>query len=499
MRLNIKNIVLLIGIGTSLLVSCKKEFLDFPPVSNASTTVFYKTAGDLETALFAAYSALQLGAQYNSFYFFGEIRSDNTTITLRFGGFGDDEIDRFYTTSTNNRIDNFYRDSYTGINRCNIVIDRIGAVQMDQKLKDQYVAEAKFLRALMYFNLVRVFGDVPLVLKEISSVAQATTEGYTLGRTPVNQVYEQMIADLTAADASLPITYTSNGIGRATKGAAKALLGKVYLTQRNFSLAAAPLKEVIDMNIYKLLPNYADLWLTRNENSSESVFEVQYRGNGTGEGSPFANSFAPRASQQSVVNLGTAGGTAVPMPDLIEAYQPGDLRKSASIAPGYTNSAGAFVAEPFTNKFRGPVFAQGDGDNNWPVIRYADVLLMYAEALNEINGSSPEALMYFNKVRRRAYGENIDAATPQAHDVMTTDQQAFRLLIEQERRVELAFEGHRWFDLVRTGRAQAVMDAHAKRNNLGFTVEPFELIFPIPQSQIDINPTVMKQNEGYAK
>ena len=308
---------------------------------------------------------------------------------------------------------------------------------------------------------------------------------YDYGRTPVADVYTQIIKDLSDAEAALPVSYGVADIGRATSGAAKSLLGKVYLTQKRYADAAAKLKEVIDLSTYALLPNYADLFVAANKNSKESIFEVQYKKGNIGEGSGFANSYAPENSGNAVIAFG-GGGNNHPTPDLANSYEATDPRKNVSLASSYINSSGAKVDYYYIKKYADPPVVSGDSGDDWYVLRYADVLLMYAEALNE-TGKPADALPYLNQVRKR-----VGLA-----DKTTTVQADLRLAIEQERRVELAFEGHRWFDLVRTGRALPILQAKATAIGIKTALTENNLIFPIPQSQIDINPTKIKQNPGY--
>jgi hypothetical protein len=486
-----KKTLMILSIMGSLLFSCKDDFLDLSPVSQTNVNNFYKTASDMNAAVNATYSALQFNGQYTEWYVFSEIPSDNTTNPLSGSVTDMDEFDKFYIRSTNPFIDARWNDSYRGIARANTVIDRIGAVQMDDALKNRFIAEAQFLRALMYFNLVRVFGDVPLVLNEVKSV----TEGYTHGRTPAAQVYEQIIKDLTDAAAVLPPSYAGNDIGRATRGAAKALLGKVYLTRKasgDYQAAANVLKEVIDSQVYELMPNYADLFKPANANNKESIFEVQYKKGGFGEGSNFPNNFAPEFSAPFVVSIGGTGGNNIVTQDMEDAYQLNNpdialrdsVRFKASMAQGYRNGSGQFVARKYVKKYADTPFQNNDSDDNWYVLRLADVYLMYAEALNELNnGPTPEAYTYLNLVRERAKVALVSGL----------NYNDFKLALENERRVELAFEGHRWFDLVRTGRAIPVMAAK------GINVEEYQLLFPVPQRQIDVNPGQITQNPGHTR
>lgn len=472
---------ILVGLLTLSLTACKEKFLDLSPVSAVGTSTFFKTQSDVLTALNGAYGAMQFNGQYGQLYVVAEIPSDDTNPVLSGSVTDQDEFDKFYVRTTNPYTLARWNDGYRGIYRCNAVIGQIAGIKMDEILKKRIVGEAKFLRALMYFNLVRVFGDVPLVLTEITDPLQ----GYEYGRTPVADVYTQIAKDLSDAEGVLSVSYTGADIGRATSGAAKALLGKVYLTQKRYADAVAKLKEVIDKGTYSLLSNYADLFKAANKNSRESIFDVQYKKGNIGEGSPFANAYAPENSGNAVIAFG-GGGNNRPMPDLDSSYEPGDPRRNVSMASSYVNSSGATINYYYVKKYADPPVVSGDSEDNWYVLRYADVLLLYAEALNE-TGKPADALPYLNQIRKRV-GLADKAITTQAD---------MRLAIEQERRVELAFEGHRWFDLVRTGRALPVLQVKATAIGIKTALSENNLIFPIPQSQIDINSTKIKQNPGY--
>ncbi len=467
---------------------CKKEFLDLAPISQQNGNNFYRTAEDMKNALSAVYASLQYtGLYYSSMHIIGDLRSDNTEITNPAAGADMQAVDQFTNNAVNSISNTTWNGHYQGIQAANIVIHKIDAVNMAAGLKAQYKAEAQFLRALMYFNLVRIFGDVPLV-KDIINNPQ---DGYKYGRETTAKVYEQIIEDLKAAEQSLPYEYATADIGRATKGAAMSLLGKVYLTQKNWSLAAQKLKEVIDaaaQTKYQLIASYANIYGVANENNRESIFEVQFRKGASGEGSPYTNQFAPIGSGTAVVSIGNPLGQNIPTANMNSAYEAGDLRKAASMRNSYVLS-GATVNHNYIIKYAGVPAANLDSDNNWIVLRYADVLLMYAEALNEqgyvANGP---AFTYLNQVRTRA-GLAAKTSTNANTALQVADQAAFRLAVEQERRVELAFEGHRWFDLVRTGRAVTVLG--------GLGMQPHHVLFPIPQTQIDINPSLISQNQGY--
>lgn len=471
---------------TVVLASCSEGFLDLKPISTATTENFYRTADDFKNALNGGYAGLQAGGITGNSYVFGEISSDNTVAVASGSVTDQDEFDRFYIKTTNPFISGRWNDSYSVIARYNTILERIGGVTMDETLKNRYIAETKFLRGIVYFNLVRTFGDIPLILKPVAT----PDEGYAYGRTPAAEVYAQIEKDLTDAEAVLPVAYPAADIGRATKGAAKAFLGKVYLTQRKFAPAAAKLKEVIDLGVYDLLPSYADVFKVSNKNNKESVFDVQYKSGGAGEGNGWPNAFAPQNSGNAVIAFGGDGNNQ-PTLDIVNAYEPGDLRKDVSVATSYTNAAGQVIPDRYIKKYYDVPVAKGDNGNNIPLIRYADVLLMYAEALNETAyQSAGEAFTMLNKVR-------TCAGLPAKTGANTPTQAAFRLAIEQERRVELAFEGHRWFDLVRTGRAIPVLNSKKDQIRLVAELTENNLVFPIPQSQIDINREKIQQNPGY--
>ena len=224
-----------------------------------------------------------------------------------------------------------------------------------------------------------------------------------------------------------------------------------------------------------------------NHNSKEGIFEIQFLKGGYGEGSNYANNFAPENSGTNVVAVGGTGGNNIPEMDIYNAYEEGDLRRDFSMSLGYYDNRknNEWVESRYVCKFMDVPYQNNDASNNYPVIRYADVILMYAEALNQ-NGKPAEACKYLNMTRRRGFGYQTTETSPV--DLQTTDKAQFALMVEQERRVELAFENHRWFDLIRTGRAVEVM------RSKGFSLNETNLICPIPQKQIDVNPK-LTQND----
>ncbi|QXD15375.1 RagB/SusD family nutrient uptake outer membrane protein [Rhodocaloribacter litoris] len=427
------------------LTACGDDFTLLAPESQRNAQTYYDQPTDMEVALNGVYDALQLAGTYSqSYWIMLEMRSDNTDQGADVTGLARElaVINDFQEIPTSEFVGNAWTDSYKGINRANTLLARLDDVEMDAARKERIRGEALFLRSLFYYNLAVLFGNIPLVLEETRSPNQPFEQ------VPASRIYQQIIADLQAAAERLPASYSGADIGRATKGAALTLLGKVYLTTGDKGTAAQVLRRVVDEFDYQLVENYADLWGPQNENNVESIFEVQYKAGGIGEGSPFTDTFDAQNR---------------PTPDLIAAYEAGDLRKAASI-----------TEEGFCAKFPSDPFSQFDADNNFPVLRYADVLLMLAEAL----GESPEAYALINQVRARAGLAPIDDSTPGT----------FTEKLLHERQVELAFENHRWPDLLRFGVAESRMAAQ------GLQARP---LFPIPQREIDVAPDVMTQNPGF--
>lgn len=469
--------------------SCS-DFLEQNPQTDLSENDFYKTADDILSAVNGAYSSLQEGDIYGNWYVFGEIPSDNTRNQLSGSVTTQNEFDQFYIDTQNSMIANFWKAAYKVINRTNTILGRIDGIEINTELANRYKLECKFIRALMYFNLVRVYGDVPLVLKEIS-----ISESYDILREPKENVYNQIIADLKEAQ-DLPVSYSTAEDGRATQGAAKALLANVYMTLHKYAEAETILAEIINSGRYSLLENtpgslnidgYKNVFSPVNHNSKEGIFEIQFLKGGYGEGSNYANNFTPENSGTNVVAVGGTGGNNIPEMDIYNAYEEGDLRRDFSMSLGYYDNRknNEWVESRYVCKFMDVPYQNNDASNNYPVIRYADVILMYAEALNQ-NGKTAEACKYLNMTRRRGFGYQTTETSPV--DLQTTDKAQFALMVEQERRVELAFENHRWFDLIRTGRAVEVM------RSKGFSLNETNLICPIPQKQIDVNPK-LTQND----
>ncbi len=481
--MKIKNITFLLA-AVLLLGACKKSFLDLAPVSNANVNAVFKTKADFDLALNAAYSTLYtIYAPKGSMSFTGELMSDNVTVsTLAISGaftIVDQQAFRDYSiATTNSGVYLFWVDHYTSLYQVNIVIDKIASASLEDAYKKQVVAEMKFLRALYYFNLVQLYGDVPLVTGPIVG-----EEAYTMKRSPKAEVYKLITDDLKAAAADLTDPGSEPAKGRATKGAAKTLLGKVYLTMGDKTAATAALKEVYDTyggSKYDLLPGFSSLWgnTSAQKNTKASIFEVQYQGGAANPYSSFWPAFAP-FENFAITKYG--GGMNMVTNDLYNEYETGDTRRDASFYVGY-DKAGTFVPIKFSKKWV-DLTAPLDGgaeacNNNFMILRYADVLLLLSEATGDP--------LYLNKVRARAGLPLFGTAGYPSATYPTID-----LAVEHERRMEFALEYQRWFDLKRTGRAVAVLTAKGKAVNAN------KLLLPVPQYALGQNPNLAPQNPGY--
>lgn len=516
-----KKIYILITVLAFTAVSCKKSFIDLTPNDSIAPSNFYKTEADFRQAIAAAYSPLQ-DLSVND-YFTSEMRSDNTHYQPYPSNRGTAYVQRenisdWVDDPTNAYTNAVYFHCYNGISRSNMVIGRLALVNLDVAVKNDIDGQAKFLRAWNYFKLVRLFGAVPLYLKEVTKAEDAF-----LPRSTVDQVYAQIIADANDAIKELAPPAKFPQSGQATKGSATMLLADVYMTQKKYADAETLLNTLPAMG-YGLNTEYADAFSTTNKNSRESIFEIQFL-QGTDKGtqpSNFIYQFLPRTKNTGIIttfgttviatdNSGT-GGWNTPTQDLIDSYEPNDKRLDASIgiAEGTYNTSDLFVLTanksvvnyvpaagkvgvPYIKKYLHPHAVTNNTNDNWPIYRYSGALLLLAEAQNE-QGKSGSALTNLNTVRTRA---GLPAATE-------TDQAKLRTIIMHERRVELAFENQRWHDLVRTGTAIPVMTAYGEKAKTiykflpgnAFGINTNRLLFPIPQSERELNPG-LTQNPGY--
>lgn len=483
-----KNILIITFLASlSLISSCSKSFIEKAPVSSVTIDALYKTDKDFQDAVIGIYQGLR--NQYQNMWQFGDIRGDDAWIQVS-NQPSTTGVDVFSINSSDALLSSTWANYYIVINRANNVLTKIADTDPAIiKNKDRYIGEAKFLRALAYFDLVRIFGDVQMI-----TGVPTVEETLATPRTPAATVYsEVIIKDLLDAGTKLPLVYTGTEVGRATKGAAKAMLGKVYLTIKDFQKAEAVLQELTTSPYtYALLPNYNDLFdYTKNEHHNEYIFDIEYEEGLGGLGSIFTNNFMPNVT--ALLNYyGIKGGfneSMSPTTKFVNAWQEGDKRKDISVqccgswknpTTGAVTTFNSTTAQSYTMKYVTPVNTNGDSRANWKVVRFADVLLMLAEAMNE-NGKTNEALGPLNKVHSRAGLTAFSGLS--SSDLRTT--------IANERRFELSFEGHRWFDLVRTGKA---LEACAP-----IGMKDYMTVFPVPLSQVKVinNPMVFPQNQGY--
>ncbi|SFD24467.1 RagB/SusD family nutrient uptake outer membrane protein [Spirosoma endophyticum] len=452
---------------------CKESFLNLNPVSNPTADNF-KTRDDFELAVNAAYASLYLVYHpEGSVSYANEQMSDNA-IVFNISGIQSDkwQFKDYSLATSNTMIYQFWQEYYKAIFNANIVLDKIEGASVDAGYKDGVKAQMMFLRGLYYFDMVQLWGDVPLVTTPLTG-----EESYGVLRSPQSAVYDQIKKDLIYAADKLPLASAITMPGRASKGAAQALLGKVYLTLGDKTSAATVLKEVYNSNQYSLLAGYADLWGPTVKNTKESVFEIQYLGGNAS--APFSRYYQTFYPNNNFLGF-YGGGMNQVTDDLYNEFEANDPRRDVSIALGYNNS-GTFISQKYPIKWTDTKATQVGGNplanNNFMVLRYADVLLMLSEA----NGDAT----YLNLVRTRAKLPKFgDAAYPTAK-YATLD-----LAIEHERRTELAIEFHRWFDLKRTNRAIPVLTAKGK------AITQTKLLWPIPQIVRTQNAAIT-QNAGY--
>jgi hypothetical protein len=496
--------------------SCSEDFLNLTPDSELSANDFFETEEQFNQALSGVYAVLRSTVGESGFLM-GEMRSDNTHYDYYAPDRGihivrRENIDDILDDSQNQWTNGYFNTCYAGIARANTIIDRIAEASIDETAKNRILGETKFLRAYFYFNLVRYFGEVPLYLTEVKKEDDAF-----LAKSSVEDVYKVIIEDAKDAIAKLENPkFPQNG--RVSKGSASTLLAEIYMTRKDFTNALPLLKSVTTMG-YSLLPVYSSIFETSNKNNAESIFEIQFMMGDQGQQSMFSYWFIPKSNNVELItgvvsNTLNYGGFNVPTDDMMRAYENGDTRKNASIgiAEGVIGSDGSFViqavkqsagyvtpagkiSKPFIKKYLHAHSRERNTDDNWPVYRYSNVLLMLSEALNE-TGASGEALTYLNMVRKRA-GADLPL-------VNTTNKTQLANAIQKERRVELAFENHRWHDLVRTGKAIEVINAHgvemkAKYGYLAsnsYNLNQDRLIFPIPYLELQLN-KLLTQNKGY--
>jgi starch-binding outer membrane protein, SusD/RagB family len=514
MIISMKKILIFSALFCSLLIVGCEDKLDIENPNQPTVDVFWKTTDDAVRGVNAVYSTLHRGAISRWLPFYLIIRSDEgrsqspaTDIV--------NNMDQFLITDYNygNAYD-IWRDSYIGVFRANQVIGNVKTIEMDPELRKRVISEARFLRALFYYQLVNLWGKVPIL------TSPSTLEDKPAS-SPASDVWSLIEKDLTGAVDSLPLSYPNpDDLGRATKGAAQALLAKAHMQQKEFDQALVPLQWLVEgegKNLYDLMPNYRDNFMITSENNKESVFEWQFqlnpsenhdddtdpRADNLNYGTSIAQFFAPqgigwsdgeaqRWLTREFLAETTLGGQRDPRLEASFLYDSTDVR-----GPAFTNIYGKTFLERYSadnkrvwfRKFLNDHWKDREGynsPNNWRYIRYADVLLMYAECLNETN-STAQAYQYVDRVRQRAGLAKLSVAKP------GLSQAQFLQQLKHERITELSGEGHRWTDLVRwgdLGPQVAVRDPGFSNFQIGK-----HEVLPIPQQERDINPNLGQNDQ----
>lgn len=500
------------AVASLLLSSCN---LDKFPYSEVAAEDYVKDDATLNTLVTGAYNGLHDVMYYE--WAVTELRSDNTRMHLNNSTSSQsklvEQLDQGVINSEHAWVSDYWNASYAVIARANNVLQYLDKASSTES-RNLYKGEALFLRSLQYFNLVRLWGPVFKVTEKLSS-----DEARYLQRSDVDEIYALIESDLNEIidNELLPTRQPDANVGRADLIAAKALLAKVYAT--HYSPGEELYKKAADLCLEVLrsenvgnptsaamLVPYADIFSTHNEMNREIIFAVRYIGGNVGLGSPFGNLFAPTNNGANVI-LGTSNNYNFPSDNIMAAYDAAgpDKRKEINVAESYFNKA---TGETVTRNARhirkylnidqatNPITTQYDGDADWPVIRVADIALLYAEISNELSGPGQEAFTYLNMIRERAGLPALtNAELPSRYD--------FREAVRNERRLELAFENQRWFDLLRWGIAKETVNDYISSEAFyaaySYNVNPlaeWQLKLPIPIDVININPNAA-QNVGY--
>jgi hypothetical protein len=512
-----KNIVNLLILSSIFLASCEKN-IDLYPQSNITTENFYKNATDIQIALNGSYNALR--APLLEEWKLTELRSDNTIMyssnSKSVPNRDLSDLDLFIPNTSHSAIYDYWIANYFNIRNVNNILNSLNVnydpasgvvnaattkVEITEAQKKVVSSEAAFIRAYHYFNLVRLYGGVMLIHEPVDPF-----EATKLNRASTDEIYKLIIADLTYAAANgATLKYASiptENLGKSNAWTAKALLAKVYLTLNRKTDAIPLLNDIIANSGYGLVSSYADVFSITNEMNKEVMFAIRYKAGGISQGSPFPNLFAPELSGVAIIN-GDGSSQNAPCAELNSAYNVLDNRNAVSIGV-----YGKALNNLYPKKMISQVSLKGDAENDWIVIRYADVLLMLAEA----QGNTPASLALINQTRARAGLAALTAST-----VTTTA--IFEKELANERRLEFTFENMRWFDLLRYNKTMPSLNAVAtiKANYSAMwtihyskyptppslaTIQSYvtddKLLLPIPQREIDNNTKlVIPQNPGY--
>ena len=500
-----------------LLFGCE-DFLNRAAYDQMDSENFYRNAEEINAAVMACYNGIH--GTLNNEFFLTEVRSDNTRHEGQGSTTGTSleiaNLDLFKVEPSNTINNAYWEKAYHNIANCNTVLGH-SQVVTNVTLREQYDAEARFIRAYHYFNLVRLYGPLFLVTERITA-----EEAKNYERSTVDAVYRLIIDDLDYASRKLPVKYDSSNIGRVDQWGAKTLLGKVYLTlskngmDKEMLTQAKLLLEDVEKNSgYGLVTSsYADVFSISNEMNKEMIFVSRYLSGGHGLGSPFANYFAP-VNSENMILTGSGNGYNCPTEDLISTYnsEAGETRKDVILKEFWIDQKGATQYVSYVTKYLSPVTVRYDAENDWPILRFADVLLMLGEIENEFNGPTQNALDYINATRLRAGLKKVEEVQP------ITTKSEYRTAMAKERRLEFALENHRLFDLLRTEQLINVMrkhytteqmrnkstgaltDYYANEKTPVYVKDPllenWQLLLPIPYNVIITAPNAT-QNSGYS-
>ncbi|HZV67966.1 MAG TPA: RagB/SusD family nutrient uptake outer membrane protein [Saprospiraceae bacterium] len=458
------------------------DLLDKEPLGRLDADSYFKTANDAIQAVNSTYGPLLINNTNNNFYWvFGTIASDDAIVGGDGSRPGITDIDIFNHTPATQELNDYWKLNYSGIVQANIVIAKTPLTDADETLKNRIIGEALFLRAYYHFTLAQVYGDVPLILN-----VQAPGD-VLVSKTSQTAVYEQVAIDAKDAAALLPVSYGASDLGRATKGAALALKAKAHLYLKQWDQVVSTVADIKALGIYALQADYRNNFLKNTQNNSESVFEVQHANLELGVG----NNLNQQWLSKKVID---GYGFAEVTPDFVETFEADDPRLLFTVARKNEPYFGTTYKASFSSTGASPrkflqdtseVSQRSDGDINYTAIRYDDVLLWEAEALAEL-GRTNDALAPLEEVRARARAQATNPATA-LPVITTTNKDELIGIIRHERRVELGFEFHRFFDLVRWGIAKDVLTGFEEGKNE---------VFPIPQTELDLNPNLV-QNPGY--
>lgn len=463
-----------------VLPSCH-DFLDEDPEDRVAISNYYETEEDAISAVNAVYGHLNAqsadtygGVYHSSFWVMIGLASDEMR-NNQVGNTDADQLANFTYSPENGIVYDVWKQHFKAITLANIAISRVPNTDMDETLRTRLTNEAKFLRGLLYFNMVRMYGKIPLLVNEEEPLYPEAAE--------VEDIYAQIIQDLTDAEG-LPADQ-AEGRGRATMGAAKAILAKVYLTRKEYDKAAAKCLEVINSNKYELWDDYSDVFKIANRGGKEAIFTVGF-GDGNGSISFWeAGQFHVRLLPTMLMNAGittNTNGWQIPTQSLVDSYESDDEREPVSVfnrfnetvaGTAYNVSFDQYYFRKYWDVNDPKEFTNEQTKQDFSVIRYPDVLLMYAEALNAQSGPTSEAYDAINAVRDRA---GLDALSGLSQD-------QFLDAVLEERELELACEGHRWFDLVRTNKLETLVPV-AKSDVIP---QSKHYLFPIPQEERDVN------------